>query len=168
MNGKLISDSSGVSLLASMFIENDSARTGVVRVRAYPERKQRKIQANERSGAERKVRPSIHSPLPLLISVYLFTQKFNCFRSIFRFPPTESLRSVCRSARGKLTEEQFESRNKVHCLIPLDVSLCRPLIIQSEANMTVIIFITDSPPESMQVGLSLVHGGNEWESRLWK
>lgn len=84
MNGKLISDSSGVSLLASMFIENDSARTGVVRVRPYPERKQRKIQANERSGAARKVR-CVHPSHPPLISVYLFTQKFNCFRSIFRF-----------------------------------------------------------------------------------
>lgn len=85
MNGKLISDSSGVSLLASMFIENEPTRTGVVRVRPYPERKQRKNQANERSGAARKVGPSVHPATPrALISVYLLTQKFNCFRSIFR------------------------------------------------------------------------------------
>jgi hypothetical protein len=45
---KLISDSSGVPVLAAMFIANVSTRTGVVRVCAHTDRQQqRKVEANE-------------------------------------------------------------------------------------------------------------------------
>lgn len=65
MEKNLVSDSSGVSLLASMFIADDAARAGDVRVRAHTDWwKQRENEADERRWAERKVRQRYeHSPL---------------------------------------------------------------------------------------------------------